>query len=110
MSRRLLSIVATAIIALMVLPPVFDTFDHWDKTPEIPVVGHNTETTVVAIASDLAIGLVVAWASVLLATWLGAWLMPRIAKAPVVAKRGVRATDYLLLLFSPPWETVTLRI
>lgn len=101
---------ATAIIALMVLPPLFDTFDHWDKTPEVPVVGHNTETTVAAMAADFAIGLVVAWASVLLANWIAAWLMPRIAKAAAAARPGIRATDYLLLLFSPPWQAVTLRI
>jgi hypothetical protein len=109
-SRRLLSIVATAIIALMILPPLFDTFDTWDKTPEIPVAGHNTETTIVVMAIELGMGLVVAWASVLLANWLAAWLRPQISNAAVAARPGVRATEYLLLLFSPPWEAVTLRI
>jgi hypothetical protein len=100
-----------AIIALMVLPPLFDTFDTWDKSPEFPVVGHNTETTLAAMALEAGMGLTVAWISVLLVNWLAAWLRPRIAEAAVKARSGIRATEYLLMLFSPPpWETVTLRI
>lgn len=111
MSSRLLNILVAAIIALMVLPPLFDTFDTWDKTPEFPVVGHNTETTLAAMALEAGMGLTVAWVAVVLVNWLAAWLRRRIAEAMVEARRGVRATDYLLLLFSPPpWETATLRI
>lgn len=107
----MLKIVVAAIIALMVLPPLFDTFDSWDKAPEFPVVGHNTETTLAAMALEAAMGLTVAWVSVLLLNWLITWLRPRIAEAAVVARVGFRATDYLLMLFSPPpWEAGTLRI
>ncbi|HEX8711018.1 MAG TPA: hypothetical protein VF730_04025 [Terracidiphilus sp.] len=107
----MLKVVVAAIIALMVLPPLFDTFDTWDKRPEFPVVGHNTETTLAAMALEAGMGLAVGWLSVLLLNWVRKWLLPRIAEAGAVARAGVRATDYLLLLFSPPpWETVTLRI
>lgn len=94
----------------MVFPPVFDAFDKWDRTPEIPIAGHNTETDFVALALEVGMGLAVAWAAVLLLNWIAAWFAPRVQKAPVPIRPHVRATDYLLWLFSPPWAFASLRI
>jgi hypothetical protein len=109
-NRRLLGFLAAFTILLMVLPPLFDTFDYWDKTPEIPIVGHNTETTIVRIAEGFALCAVVAWSAVLLLQWLASILAPRALKVLAPAQPGIRATEYLLLLFSPPWAFTTLRI
>jgi hypothetical protein len=98
-------------VLLMVLPPVTDTFDRWDHHPEFPMVGHNTETNVVVFTADLGLGMVVAWASVRLMQWLVALFAPfllQIFSAPWGPR--VRATEYLLLLFSPPWRAMSLRI
>jgi hypothetical protein len=108
--RRFLILVAAATILLMVFPPLFDTFDTWDKTPEIPMAGHNAETNLVALALEVGVGLAVAWASVLLLNWLAAWFAPRAQKAPTPVGPQARATDYLLWLFSPPWALISLRI
>ena len=98
-------------ILLMVLPPVFDTFDTWDKKPELPLVGHNTETTLVAIALEAGMGLAVAWASVLLLNWVASLFPPPMRKlAQVSARTYAYGIDYLLLLFSPPWRLTSLRI
>lgn len=111
MQRRLLSIFAATIILLMVLPPVFNTFDRWDRKPELPLVGHDTETTVMMMALETAVGLAVAWGSVLLLACLAAVFVPGlIALAAPRTRRGFRATDYLLMLFSPPWRPLSLRI
>jgi hypothetical protein len=111
MRRRLLSLVTASIILLMVLPAVFNTFDKWDKGPELPLVGHDTETTLMMAALDVGLGIAVAWSAVGLLAWLAAVLLPAtIEAAPVHAHRGFRATEYLLLLFSPPWRIVSLRI
>ena len=110
MKRRLLGIFAAIAILLMALPPLFDTFDHWDKRPELPMVGHNTETTVAMVAVGIGMSVTVAWAVVLLFQWLASFLAPRTLKALVPVRPGVRATDYLLLLFSPPWAFTALRI
>lgn len=110
MNRRLLGILAAIAILLMVLPPVFDTFDTWDKTPEIPIVGHNTETTIVWIAEGFAMCAVVAWSAVLLLQWLASILVPRALKLLLPVQPDVRATDYFLILYSPPWAFTTLRI
>lgn len=110
MNRRLLGIIAAATILLMVLPPLLDTFDKWDRTPEIPVSGHNTETTLSMLAVGVGMGLTVAWSAVLLLNWLAEMLTPGMAAAPSQARPGFRATDYLLLLFSPPWAFASLRI
>lgn len=101
---------AALTIFLMVAPPLCDTFDTWDKTPELPVVGHNTETTVASMALDLGMGLAVAWTAVLLLNWLTALFAPFIEKLRTPGPPQVRATDYLLLLFSPPLEITILRI
>ena len=111
MHRRLLTFFATAIVLLMVVPPVLNAFDTWDKSPELPMVGHDTETTLMVMASEAGMGLAVAWASLRLLGWLAAVLLPGIAvTAPLRTLRGMRATVYLLLLFSPPWQAVSLRI
>ena len=110
MKRRLFGIFAAIVILLMALPPVFDTFDHWDKTPEIPVVGHNTETTVAVVAVGFGMCVAVAWAAVLLLEWLASFLTPRALKMLAPVQFAGRATEYLLLLFSPPWAFTTLRI
>jgi hypothetical protein len=110
MSRRILGIIAGITILLMVLPPIFDTFDKWDKTPEIPVSGHNTETTLSMMAVGVGMGLTVAWSAVLLLQWLAEIFAPRMLTTQAVARAGVRATEYLLLLFSPPWAFASLRI
>jgi hypothetical protein len=109
--RHVVHFVATLAVLLMVLPPVFDTFDTWDKRPEIPMVGHNTETNIVVCTADLAMCMVVAWASICLMQWLVTLFPPyllQIFSAPVEPE--VRATEYLLSLFSPPWRVVSLRI
>lgn len=111
MRGRLLNLVTASIILMMVLPPVFNVFDTWDKRPELPLVGHDTETTLMMAAIDIGLGAAVAWSSVCLLAWLAAALpLRRIENASVHAYRGVRATEYLLLLFSPPWRIVSLRI
>ncbi len=110
MYRRFLILVAAATILLMVLPPLFDTFDTWDRSPEIPVAGHNTETNFVVMALEVGVGLAVAWASVLLLNWVTAWFAPRVIKVPAPVWPQVRAIDYLLWLFSPPWAFASLRI
>lgn len=111
MSRRLLALVATTIVLLIALPPVLNAFDTWDKTPELPIVGHDTETTLMVMALEAGMGIAVAWASVRLLDWLAAAFLPGLVEAePVLTLCGIRATDYLLLLFSPPWRTVSLRI
>lgn len=110
MRRRLLGIIAAATILLMVLPPLLDTFDKWDRTPEIPVSGHNTETTLSMLAVGVGMGLTVAWSAVLLLNWLAEIFAPGMLAAPAQVRPGFRATEYLLLLFSPPWAFATLRI
>lgn len=111
MHRRLLALVAATAIALMVLPPVCNAFDTWDKRPELPMAGHDTETTLMVMAFEAGMGMAVAVGSVLLLTALAAMLLP--ARRELSAPRshaGVRATEYLLLLFSPPWRARSLRI
>ncbi len=110
MYRRFLGIVAAMAIVLMVLPPLFDTFDTWDKAPELPVVGHNTETTLMVMGLEAGMGLIVAWASVLVLNWLAVMFALRTHEASVPAQPGVRATEYLLLFFSPPRALSSLRI
>jgi hypothetical protein len=105
-----LRIIAGTAVLLMVVPPLFDTFDTWDKTPEIPLVGHNTETTIAMMAVGFGMCAVVAWTSVLLLQWLASMLAPRALKALAPIQPGVRASDYLMLLYSPPWAFTTLRI
>ena len=111
MHRRLFAFFATAIVLLMIVPPVLNAFDSWDKTPELPIVGHDTETTLMVMACEAGMGVAVAWASIRLLDWLAAVLLPGIvAAAPLRILRGIRATAYLLLLFSPPWRVLSLRI
>lgn len=112
MRKRLLTIVITSMILMMVLPPVFNVVDKWDKGPELPLVGHDTETTLMMSAVDVGLGVAAAWSSVCLLAWLDAVLMLGMIETavPAHARRGVRATEYLLMLFSPPWRTVSLRI
>jgi hypothetical protein len=112
MRRRLLSLVTATIILMMVLPPVFNVLDRWDRGPELPLVGHDTETTLMMAAVDVGLGAAVAWSTVCLLAWLAAVLLPgTIAASAMVAEHyGVGATEYLLLLFSPPWRIVSLRI
>lgn len=110
MKRRLLGIIAAVTILLMVLPPLFDTFDTWDKRPEIPVSGHNTETTLYMLAVGVGMGLTVAWSAVLLLNWLAEMFAPGVLAVRAQARPGFRATEYLLLLFSPPWAFASLRI
>jgi hypothetical protein len=109
--RRLRHLVAAMAILLMVVPPLFDTFDTWDKGPELPVIGHNTETNVVLATASLGICFAVISAGILvfnaLAALLGASLEASAPAAPLVR---ARATDYLLLLYSPPWRLTSLRI
>ncbi len=111
MYRHVVHFVAAVAVLLMVLPPVFDTFDTWDRRPEVPVAGHNTETTLVVVTVDLGMCMVVAWASIRLMRWLVALLKPFVLKVLAAAfDPPVRATDYLLLLFSPPWRLLSLRV
>jgi hypothetical protein len=110
MRWRLLSLVTASIILLMILPPVFNAFDRWDKGPELPLEGHDTEITLMMTALEVGLGVAVAWASLCLLSLLAAALLLQIDGAPLRAHRGVRATEYLLLLFSPPWGIVSLRI
>lgn len=111
MYRHLLRFLAATAVLLMLLPPLFDTFDTWDKRPELPVAGHNTETTLVLLTAELGMCMVVAWASIRLTQWLVALFAPYLLQVfPAPFRPPVRATDYLLLLFSPPWRPVSLRI
>jgi hypothetical protein len=111
MHRRLLALAAATIILLMVLPPVFNAFDKWDKTPELPLVGHDTETTVMVMALEIGMGFAVAWGSLLFLLSLAEVFVPEKFKSTAAhARPGFRATEYLLLLFSPPWPPLALRI
>lgn len=112
MRRRLLTVVTASMILMMVLPPVFNVVDKWDKGPELPLVGHDTETTLMMAAFDVGLGVAVAWSAVCLLGWLAAVILPSAIETDAAphAHRGVRATDYLLMLFSPPWRIVSLRI
>jgi hypothetical protein len=111
MHRRLLAFFAATTILLMVLPPVCNLFDKWDKGPELPLTGHDTETTLMAMAFEAGMGMAVAWSSVLLLAWLSRVFLPgAIESALVPVVWGGRATEYLLLLFSPPWRILPLRI
>ena len=112
MRRRLLTIVTASMILMMVLPPVFNVVDKWDKGPELPLVGHDTETTLMMAAVDVGLGVAVAWSTVCLLDWLAAVLLLGMIETgtPAHEHRGVRATEYLLMLFSPPWRIVSLRI
>ncbi len=111
MHRRLLTLATAALILMMVAPPVCNTFDKWDKGHELPLAGHDAETTLMVMAFEVGISVAVAWGSALLLTWLAAVLLPGFLEAsPAQTSRGVRATEYLLLLFSPPWRVVSLRI
>ena len=111
MHRRLLALITTAIVFLIVVPPVLNAFDRWDKTPELPMVGHDTETTLMVMALEAGMGLAVAWAALRLLDWLAAAVpVATIRISPARIRLGVRATAYLLLLFSPPWRAVSLRI
>lgn len=111
MYRHFVHLVAGLAVLLMIVPPVCDTFDRWDRRPEMPMVGHNTETTVVVFTADLGLCMVVAWASIQLMQWLVAVFAPYIL---IVVRSSfgplMRATDYFLLLFSPPWRQISLRI
>lgn len=98
-------------ILLMVLPPVFDTFDTWDKQPELPLAGHNTETTLVIVCANLTLGAVVAWLSVLSLNWLASLARPfRAHLAQAVLQARACGQDHLLLLYSPPPRLASLRI
>lgn len=109
--RRLRHLVAALAIILMVVPPLFDTFDTWDKGPELPVVGHNTETNLVFVSAGLGICLALASAAILLFNSFAALFAAADgASMPARSAPQRRATDYLLLLFSPPWPLVALRI
>jgi hypothetical protein len=109
--RHVVHFVATVAVLLMVLPPVFDAFDTWDKRPEFPMVGRNTETNIVVWTADLAMCLVVAFESICLMQWLVRLFAPYLLQIfSVPLGPEVRATEYLLLLFSPPWRVVSLRI
>ena len=111
MHRRLLSLVTAALILTMILPPVCNTFDKWDKGHELPLSGHDAETTLMVMAFEMGLGIAAAWGSVLLLTWLAAVLLPGFLLTPAALVRcGIRATEYLLLLFSPPWRVIALRI
>lgn len=94
----------------MVLPPLFDTFDTWDKTPELPVAGHNTETTIAVLALETGLGIAAAWASVVLLAWLAAHFVLPLLSVRLPAQPEVRGTEYQLLLFSPPTLFTSLRI
>lgn len=112
MHRRLLTLFAAATILLMVLPPLCNAFDTWDKKPEFPIAGRDTETSLMVFALEFGMGIAIAWSSVLLLAWLAKAFLPQsTARSLAGVRRGVRATDYLLLLFSPPpWQSVSLRI
>lgn len=111
MHRRLLTLIAATTIFLMVLPPVCNMFDKWDKGPELPLTGHDTETTLMVMAFEIGIGVAVAWSSVVLLAWLAKVLLPEMLETePAQVCWGGRATEYLLLLFSPPGRRLSLRI
>lgn len=100
-----------SIMLLMIVTPLCNMFDKWDKGPELPLVGHDTETTLMMTALEVGLGVAVAWNTVFLLDWLVSVVLPAMMEtAPVHARRGVRAAEYLLLLFSPPGRIVTLRI
>ena len=109
--RRLRHLVAAMAILLMVVPPLFDTFDTWDKGPELPVIGHNTETNVVLATASLGICFAVISAGILVFNGLAALLEASIeVSTPMAPLARARSTDYLLLLYSPPWRLSSLRI
>jgi hypothetical protein len=111
MHRRLFAVFAATIILLMVVPPVCNSFDKWDKGPELPLAGRDTETTLSIVALEVGMGLAVAWGSIFLLNWLAA-VHSRLTTetASLLIPCGIRATDYLLLLFSPPWQSLPIRI
>ena len=109
--RRLRHLVAALAVLLMVVPPLFDTFDTWDKGPELPVVGHNTETNVVLATASLGICFAVASAAIFIFNGFAAlFAAPSAAAAPALRIPHARATGYLLRLYSPPWRLVSLRV
>lgn len=99
-------------ILLMVLPPLLQTFDTWDRKPEIPVAGHDTEATLVELGFEAGLCLAVAWVSITVLNCLAvilASVADALAPAAAVVARAL-GIDYLLLLFSPPWRLTYLRI
>lgn len=111
MHRRLLALATATIILLMVVPPVLNAFDTWDRKPELPLAGHDTETTLMILALEAATGMAVAWSSVVLLNWLATMLLAGLFESRIgEVLPGAAATDYLLLLFSPPWRPLSLRI
>lgn len=112
MHRRALIFVVVAAIFMMVLPHVLEIFDTWDKRPEIPVAGHDTESTLmeVGFAAGACIG--IAWLCASLTTFAAKILLPLLfSPEPEFAVQPFQtATDYLKLLFSPPVSPPVLRI
>ena len=95
----------------MLLPPVFDAFDQWDRRPEIPVAGHNTETTLVLVTAELGLCAVVAGTAFRFLQRLVALFAPYLLQIfPAPFRPHARATEHLLLLFSPPLRPLALRI
>lgn len=110
MYRRFLICVAAAAILLMVVPSMLETFDTWDKTPEIPVAGSDTETTLVVIGAAVGMFLGVAWLSVLLMNWLASLFEPLLPEPAPATQPHSYGALYLRLLFSPPLSLTSLRI
>jgi len=110
MYRRFLSFVAAMAILFMVLPPLLEVFDTWDKRPEIPVEGRDTETTLEVIGAVAGMCLGVAWLSVLLMNWLASLFAPFPQGSVPAAQPFAFGTDHLRRLFSPPLNLTSLRI
>ena len=99
-------------ILLMVLPNLLQAIDSWDRKPEIPIAGHDTEATLVELGFEAGLCLAVAWVSIAVLSCQAimlALVADALARAAVVVSRAF-GTDYLLLLFSPPWRPTSLRI
>lgn len=107
MNRRFHTFVAVAAILLMAISQMCELFDRFDTIAD---VGHDTEFMLIVIGMCIGLCLLLAWLMVQLVRTVFSLIMWLLRGASPGAQPHSFGTEYLLLLFSPPWQTTTLRI